>query len=642
MRLPFLIFITLSILFLNQLVLRADDSLQALVRANMKALQQRDTLKIISSYRNMGDYLSECGEFAKADSVLKIAIPYCDKINELTKKGDIYNILGSNASYSGDRPLALSYYRKAMKTYADLRLVDDVAMVMMNIGIEYERLGDLKMALAYELKALDNKKRSKDQTNIDRYYQRIGQLFKESDPKKWEYYVRRAYEASLKLKETSVVNKVIIFNDLGSLEGEKKNFSAAIVWFDSMLYVAQQAGYENGIGTAYSNRALIYKSLKEYDKAYADVKEAIRYSELLNRNYSGILDKINAANILIEMKRYAEAKKYATLALERAKELKYYPDEEAQAHWSLSVAEEKLGNWKAAYVHLKAYKEGSDSIRSKEITTSNQELEQKYRTAEKEKEIIQLDDENKLKSIRLKQNRLLVYFLIIFVVLVAFVVIILYRRKQMVNRQQQVELIQKLLRSQMNPHFIFNTLNAISQFIQSNKSTEAVDYLARYSKLMRQILENSDADMISMENEIEFLVNYLKIQQLRFDNSFNYTVTVSDDIDVENFDIPPMLAQPIVENAIEHGVRGIKEGNITMHFYIVNNELFVDVEDNGRGISGENQDKPNNHKSYALRITKERLKNFGFSVDSVKVISPVASTGKGTKVTIQVPYKKYN
>ena len=118
MRLPFLIFITLSILFLNQLVLRADDSLQALVRANMKALQQRDTLKIISSYRNMGDYLSECGEFAKADSVLKIAIPYCDKINELTKKGDIYNILGSNASYSGDRPLALSYYRKAMKTYA--------------------------------------------------------------------------------------------------------------------------------------------------------------------------------------------------------------------------------------------------------------------------------------------------------------------------------------------------------------------------------------------------------------------------------------------------------------------------------------------------------------------------------------------
>ena len=244
-----------------------------------------------------------------------------------------------------------------------------------------------------------------------------------------------------------------------------------------MLYVAQQAGYENGIGTAYSNRALIYKSLKEYDKAYADVKEAIRYSELLNRNYSGILDKINAANILIEMKRYAEAKKYATLALERAKELKYYPDEEAQAHWSLSVAEEKLGNWKAAYVHLKAYKEGSDSIRSKEITTSNQELEQKYRTAEKEKEIIQLDNENKLKSIRLKQNRLLVYFLIIFVVLVAFVVIILYRRKQMVNRQQQVELKQKLLRSQMNPHFIFNTLNAISQFIQSNKSTEAVDSL---------------------------------------------------------------------------------------------------------------------------------------------------------------------
>jgi sensor histidine kinase YesM len=216
----------------------------------------------------------------------------------------------------------------------------------------------------------------------------------------------------------------------------------------------------------------------------------------------------------------------------------------------------------------------------------------------------------------------------------------LYRRKQLRFEKQQAELKQKLLRSQMNPHFMFNTLNAINQYIQTNKGLEASDYLAQYAKLMRQILENSAVEFVSLETEIEFLGNYLDMQQLRFEKSFTYTIEVDKSIDSEQFEIPPMIAQPFIENAIEHGVRGMVGGEIRVHFSFINNTLTLTVSDNGKGFQATTQNI--HHKSFALDITRERLNIAGNNTEKLRIASPDPQTGKGTLVTIDIPFKNYD
>ncbi|MBV5342813.1 histidine kinase, partial [bacterium] len=192
------------------------------------------------------------------------------------------------------------------------------------------------------------------------------------------------------------------------------------------------------------------------------------------------------------------------------------------------------------------------------------------------------------------------------------------------------ELKQKLLRSQMNPHFMFNTLNAINQYIQTNKGHEASDYLAQYSRLMRQILENSAVEFVGLDVEIEFLQNYLVMQQLRFEKSFRFTIEIDKTIDPEQFEIPPMIAQPFIENAIEHGVRGVAGGEIRIHFGFENNTLTLTVADNGKGFQTSTQNI--NHKSFALDITRERLNIAGNNTEKLKISSPDPQTGKGTLV----------
>jgi len=353
-----------------------------------------------------------------------------------------------------------------------------------------------------------------------------------------------------------------------------------------------------------------------------------------------ITDNIHASSILLDMNRAAEAKKYALDALKIAQEKKTYPEQEADAHRILAKINTQLGDWKNAFFHAQNYREGLDSIRNAEVQKSMQDLDVKYQTSEKEKEIARLDSENKLNNLQLQRAQILIVSIVFIVLLISLLTFILYRRKQLKFDKQQAELKQKLLRSQMNPHFMFNTLNAINQYIQTNKGNEASDYLAQYSRLMRQILENSAVEFVSLETELEFLHNYLAMQQLRFDKSFEYAIDVEDEINPEAFEIPPMIAQPFIENAIEHGVRGIKDGQINISFSINNKKLTLNVSDNGKGFSSSS--KNIKHKSFALDITRERLNITGNNTEKLIISSPNPQTGKGTLVYIEMPFKRYD
>ncbi|MFM7023715.1 MAG: two-component regulator propeller domain-containing protein [Flavobacteriales bacterium] len=210
-----------------------------------------------------------------------------------------------------------------------------------------------------------------------------------------------------------------------------------------------------------------------------------------------------------------------------------------------------------------------------------------------------------------------------------------------------VELEQKALRLQMNPHFIFNALNSIQSQIGTNNDQAARYYLAKFSRLMRQILDNSRNTFITLEEEAHTIENYLLIEKFCNGDRFDYTVTIQDSIEKDYVKIPPMLLQPFVENAIKHGLKHIhdKRGKIDVEFIEKDNLLECSVTDNGIGRvkAGElNQvSKETYHKSTALLVTQERLDlmQHDKAVKSLEIIDLYNEHGNasGTKVIVRIP-----
>ncbi len=226
------------------------------------------------------------------------------------------------------------------------------------------------------------------------------------------------------------------------------------------------------------------------------------------------------------------------------------------------------------------------------------------------------------------------------------------------KKKQEAELLKlqaiglqlKALRSQMNPHFMYNALNSIQKYITSNELNDASKYLAKFAHLMRQSLEYSDIEVISLEKEIEFLENYLLIsQKLRFGDKMTYQITVDDEIEDDIMGVPTMIVQPYVENSIEHGLRQKKSGLIKVNFKLHDeNTILCIVEDNGIGRDAVKQlqemdDYHVNHKSKGTSITEERLgilnksKSKAVFVKTIDLKDSTSLEASGTRVEILIP-----
>ena len=185
------------------------------------------------------------------------------------------------------------------------------------------------------------------------------------------------------------------------------------------------------------------------------------------------------------------------------------------------------------------------------------------------------------------------------------------KAKHQIERQM-FEMERQALRLQMNPHFIFNTLNSIQAFILKNKTKESIAYLSKFSRLMRAILNNSQESLIAFDNEVETLHAYMELEQLRFEHRFKFSIHVSSDIDQEFIGIAPMLIQPYVENAIIHGVGPLKErdGEISIDFQVDGKYIICTINDNGVGRAyhkKKNNLLRNTHKSSGITISSNRL-----------------------------------
>ena len=223
----------------------------------------------------------------------------------------------------------------------------------------------------------------------------------------------------------------------------------------------------------------------------------------------------------------------------------------------------------------------------------------------------------------------------------------LYRSRQQLHIQSvRHELEIKALRAQMNPHFIFNSMNTIDAYILRKRFVEASDCLQKFSKLIRQILENSENQTITIAKEIETLRLYIELEQERFSHSFDYELAIEPLLLEENYQIPPLLLQPFVENAILHGIRHLTErhGKILINLCIVDGLLLCVIEDNGIGreASSEiNQQRQDGHQSMGVDITMERIKSYQ-ALYGKQMETSITDLKVGTKVEIKLPLSTSN
>ncbi|WP_397363894.1 sensor histidine kinase [Olleya sp. R77988] len=211
------------------------------------------------------------------------------------------------------------------------------------------------------------------------------------------------------------------------------------------------------------------------------------------------------------------------------------------------------------------------------------------------------------------------------------------------NQKRQHELELNALRAQMNPHFVHNSLNAIQYYIQLNEVEKSEDYLAKFSKLMRQFFEYSRKERISVENEISLLKNYLDIEKLRFEDDFDFHLKIDKALDTQDLFLPPMILQPILENAINHGIFHKKgKGNVNIKFLKINDSSFkVQILDDGIGINKAKMmtaKKKQTHTEHSSFVLEERLsllkESKHWDVDFTIVDRADVSDKTGTKVTL--------
>lgn len=224
---------------------------------------------------------------------------------------------------------------------------------------------------------------------------------------------------------------------------------------------------------------------------------------------------------------------------------------------------------------------------------------------------------------------------------IAAILYYLYKRRihkieeELAIKDEMQKLEMAALRAQMNPHFIFNCLQSIQRYIMANDKDKAMNYLSDFAKLVRSILDASSSSKIALSKEIEMLENYLRLEQLRFNDSFDYSVNVNDNINPSKMMIPPMLVQPFVENSILHGFNGLNtKGDLSIKYsYKNDNQLLVEVEDNGVGL--EAQKKIAGHKSFGSSITKRRLDIINENKNS-QINYSKPQSGNGTKVELLI------
>jgi LytS/YehU family sensor histidine kinase len=213
------------------------------------------------------------------------------------------------------------------------------------------------------------------------------------------------------------------------------------------------------------------------------------------------------------------------------------------------------------------------------------------------------------------------------------------KNTELLRKNNIIELESKAFNNQMNPHFVYNSLSAAQYLVMINENKKAFDYLSDFSLLLRQMFENAKKSQVSLADEINFIKRYIELERLRFNESFNYNIDLNNIADPKNIFLPTMMIQPVVENAVRHGLAPKKQDGMLNIDISVNELLICKIEDNGIGLKKDLQ-SCSNYESSALKIINERITTINqISVTKAYIgfVDKKANGGQGLTVELGLP-----
>jgi tetratricopeptide (TPR) repeat protein len=511
-----------------------------------------------------------------------------------------------------------------------------------------------------------------------RYYQRTG-FFKESI---------ESFNASINLAQKHKLKGIIpmcyrgqanVYNAAEDLNGYRKNLS-----------LMADAGYAEGDTTAVMEALMLLGTSltdkqRDFRKADSLLRRCVELARIKNNNFYAAFASANIGwNYYREnmfdssIVSYERSLKYSTLGNNisisansygnlgtinrdlgnHGKAIKYYQQSIEQANkvsdwytlsWvyndmhQLYLAERDTIN---AFKSFVLFKQFNDSVIIRRNSQGLTEARVRYEADMHNKEVALL-------SLRLKNNRLLNVGILGFFILAVIIGLLLFRGLKLKDRRRMSEMNRKIseltqvnLRQQMNPHFIFNTLNSIQYYMYQHDKLATNTYLTKFSSLMRKVLENSNHTSIPLRDELDALHLYLELESLRFKDRFEYNIYVDEEIDTLLFKIPTMLIQPFVENSICHGLMPkADKGFVKIDLKLNTDHIICTIEDNGIGreAAGERTKQKNgNHNSMGTRIVSSRLdlvnELYGTSLSTVYTdLKNDKGEPEGTRVQINIP-----
>nr|WP_294861630.1 histidine kinase [uncultured Fluviicola sp.] len=606
-------------------------------------------LNQVNIFHLLAEYHIAYREFEQADIYLKEALRFSKRVRSYALIAETNRLLAKLNMEQNKRDASLEFAETAIqyaRRSADKPLTAKCVNMQSTI---YSFFGQVELAVSKNFIALQLAKEANDYPQIAQYQREIGesqyQIFNFENANN---FFAQSRETALKIQDTRLVGLADI--DIGLVKMTKKDYKGAIEDLKKAIRTLQANNDQDGLGLAHKYLGNAFNEQQKYNEALRYYNMALVYFESAsNRSEIAAVYHL-VGTVFAEQGKYKNALNYLNRSIDIRSQYGYiggiYP-----SYKEIADVYKKTGNMKLAYQYLDMYSDYSDSARIVEVSAKIAELSELYRSEQRERLIaIQADSielQRKQKENTELRNIFQMYIIIGFLVVLALAAFILYNRWKQRNirqLQREAEMNQTLLRSQMNPHFVFNAMSVIQSYIYENDTKNSTKFLINFSKLMRLILENSSKEFIPLATEIDILNKYLETQKLRFGDRFEYEVSVNEQLLEQEVIIPPMITQPFIENAIEHGqLHTIEGGFIHVRFTKDEEMLHVMIEDNGIGRKGsKNNKKSAEHKSMAMKITQDRINNLSYKY---KILGRMEMEDydklqeTGTLVNIYLPFK---
>lgn len=541
-------------------------------------------------------------------SICKDALRLSQEISYDKGISDTYRIIGKLNAFNGDYRQAFSFATKSLKLAKEQH--DSIGIGKCNavLGIIFFEVGDFSRAFEYHKNSFE--------------------YFKKSE--------------NLEYISICLTNISECLVKMGRLKEAQEYLDVLMRYYPKM---SETNDYYFSLAHTNRDRGLIYLKQDSIDLAEKCFRNAISFS-VKGSKYRLKRVEIQATLFLSQLALIKKNKKaslnFLYSALKLAKTLKE-PSLAQSVYKSLADYYFDEAEYKRASILLKEYQNLNDSIQN----VHNRDQEEFILQMEEISNLVnQLENEQLVKAeiIKKRQWQLLASF---FLVLILIATLVIYRRSTKRKSRELALILSNLeyraLKTQMNPHFIFNAINSIQALITASNNTESLRYISKFSKLLRSVLENSEKNLIPLEAELMNLKLYIELEHLRLNYRLDYEIQVSEDLITENEHVPPLILQPFVENSIWHGFpQKAGEKKLKIDVYTREDILFCEIIDNGVGRKNseilKNARKSSNSKG--VSITKKRLDilNKGLVDDSLIFEDLVETDGKasGTKVTLKI------